>query len=43
MRDVDSNPTAFELLGGMNGSAATAERIEDYIRFVAAGRDDAFQ
>lgn len=41
--DVDSYPIAVHSLGGDDGGAAPGERIEDYVAFVAAGGDDAFE
>ncbi len=43
MRDVDPDPLALQLLRRMHRRPATAERIEDHVAFVAAGRDDAFK
>ena len=43
VRDVDADPLAVELLRGVNGRAATAERVEHHVAFVAAGGNDAFQ
>ena len=41
--DVDADPAAIEALRGGDGSAATAEGIENYVAFVGAGLDDAFE
>jgi hypothetical protein len=41
--DVDADPAALQLLGGGDGRAAAAERVEDDVAGVAAGGDDAFQ
>ena len=43
VRDVYADPLAVELLRGVNGCAATAERVEHHVAFVAAGGNDAFQ
>ena len=43
MGDVDADPTAVQLLPGVNGRAAAAEGIEHHIAFVRGGRDDAFE
>ena len=41
--DVDADPTPAKFLGGVHRGAATAERVEDEIVGVAAGRDDPFE
>ena len=41
--DVDPDPAAIEALGYLNGGAAAAEGIEDYVAFVGAGLDNAFE
>ena len=43
LRDVDANPVAAQLLGGVNRRAAAAEWVEHQIAGVAAGLDDALQ
>jgi hypothetical protein len=43
MRDVDADPLALELLGGVNGGAAAAERVEHHVAFVRGDREDALE
>ena len=43
MGDVDADPAAAQLLGGGDGRAAAAERVEHHVAGVAAGLDDALQ
>jgi hypothetical protein len=41
--DVDADPAAIEALGDLDGGAAAAERVEDYVALVGTGFDDAFE
>ena len=41
--NVDADPAAIEALRDLDGGAAAAERVEDYVAFVGTGFDDAFE
>ena len=41
--DVDADPAAVELLGDLDGGAAAAEGVEDYVAFVGTAADNPFE
>ena len=41
--DIDADPLAAEFLGGVDGGAAAAERIEDDVAGIGRGGDDALE
>jgi hypothetical protein len=43
VRNVDADPSPTQFLCGMNGSAATAERVQHHVTLVARRSNDAFQ
>lgn len=43
MGNVDADPAAVELLSDLNGSAAAAEWVENYVAFVRGGAENAFE
>jgi hypothetical protein len=43
MGDVDADPLAAQLLGGVDGGAAAAERVEHHVAGVGRGGEDAFE
>src|SRR5580704_3482285 len=43
MSDIDADPATVQLLRGVDGGAAAAERIENQIAFVGGGGNDAFK
>ena len=43
LRHVNADPVAAEFLGGVNGRAAAAERVQHHVAGIAAGLDDPLQ
>ena len=43
MGDVDANPAAVEFLRDLNGGAAAAEGVEDYVAFGRGDSEDALE